>query len=300
MKVLILGLPYFSDYIKNKLQEKHPKHTFTNLDTYYSIKDKLRYLFELPFSKVIYTISGATHGSRSINLAILLKKKIVFHWVGPDLLLAKTAFKNNKINQKYIDKVSHITDTPWFVSELQKIGINAKFVPLNAYNLDTNTKLRKPKNFSILTYIRQGNEQFYGIESVLTLAEKFPDIQFNIAGMDIYTKPLPKNIKLLGWVEKMKEEIMENWICLRLPEHDGLSFFVLESLALKRHVIYNQEFNPATYVKDIEEAEEKIRELYTKFKDNTLELNEKGNEYVQANFNEENVIKTIFNALTEH
>jgi hypothetical protein len=298
MKVLIIGLPYFSAYIQKKLQAHFPAHQFVNLNTYYHYRDKIRFAYHLPSTDVVYSINGATHGSRSIDWALKLHKKIVFHWVGSDLMNAKVDFQKGIINADYIQKVTHLTDTPWFVQELADIDIKASFAPLNAvaFNFEVNPEL--PDTFSVLTYIKQGSEFFYGIDTIISLAMQFPQIVFNIAGMDHFEQELPSNIKLLGWVDDMRAHIKKNWLSLRMPIHDGLSFFVIESLAEKRYVIYNQLFQPSLMAKDADSAAIIIQDLWNQFKANTLGPNLKGSSYIQKHFNEKQVLSTIFNALS--
>ncbi len=297
MKAIITGLPYFSKYIQEKLKNHFENDHFVRLNTYYCFWEKLLYLVLLPFVDVVYSINGATHGSKVVDLAIRLKKRIVFHWVGSDVMLAKEAFTKNQIDPDYIREVKHITDTPWLVDELASIGITAQFIPLKACKVDLGSGSEMPDKFSILTYIPQNKEQFYGIDYIIHLAEKFPETEIRIAGMASYSKPLPGNITLLGWIENMSEEIQRNAICIRIPEHDGLSFFVLESLANQRYVIYNQKFDPCIYAYDDQSLQEKVGELILRFERSELPGNLEGSAYVLKNFNEAEIVQKIYNVL---
>lgn len=300
MKVLLVGLPYFSKFIAKKLQDNFPKHKFIHLNTYYSNKDKIRYLFHIFSADVVYSINGSTSKSSVINLALWLKKRIIFHWVGSDLMLAKEAYKSNSINPNYIQNVTHITDTPWFVGELANIGINARFVPLSVYSAQFNLKISLPSSFSVLSYVKEGNEEFYGFQTIIEIAKMRPDIRFQIAGMKNYIAALPSNIQLLGWVTDMAKVIQENVICMRTPLHDGLSFFVIESLALGRYVIYNQKYEPSIFAESTSEIIsqiDRIKDLYDK---NELDVNHQAVKFVQSNFNETKVLLDLFKTLNRN
>jgi len=270
---------------------------FFLLNTYYSFWDKILYLILLPFADVIYSINGVTHGSKVIDLAIRFKKRIVFHWAGSDVLYAREAFEKNIVIGDYLHKSKHLACSPWFVDELASLGIHAQYIPLNTCSVNPDSKSTMPDNFSILTYIPQGNENFYGIDYIIHLAEKFPDTEIRIAGMSSYSRLLPANITLLGWITNMAEEIRNSTICIRMPEHDGLSFFVIQSLANQRYVIYNQKFDPCIYAFDDQSLQDKVSELKTKFERNELKGNVDGMNYVIKNFDERDIVQKIYHVL---
>ena len=116
--------------------------------------------------------------------------------------------------------------------------------------------------------------------------------------MSSYSRPLPGNITFLGWIENMAEEIQRNSICIRMPEHDGLSFFVVESLANQRYVIYNQKFDPCIYAFNDQLLQNNVFELKVKFERNELKVNREGRAYVLKNFNESDIMQKIHNVLT--
>lgn len=288
MKIIVTGLPYFGRKISALLNEADAGNNYIFLNTYYSNYDRLRFLLHILFAKTVYSINGATGKSFVLSLAIKFKKRVVFHWVGSDLFLAKDAIKNNTADKRFIDYPVHLTDSPWYVSDLNEIGINAKYLPLLSVDKVPDI-VSFPSEFNVLAYIPQDDQEFYGISTIIELAKIFPEINFNIAGSGEYSGELPKNIKLLGWIKDMKPVFENTVVSIRFPKHDGLSFFVLESLLYSRYVIYNYELDNCILVKNIDDIKFRLSELIEKFKKGNLELNTKGRDFVIRKFSNENI-----------
>ena len=265
-RVLMIGLPYFMSNVK--------------------------YLCFLPFCHTVYSINGTIDHSFAISLAIRLKKRVVFHWVGSDVKTAQKAFKENKYNKKFIEKVTHITDTPWYVEELNSIGIKARFQPLIVLK-KTNEKKPLPTFFSVLIYIPQNNQEFYGIQRLKKIAENLPNIKFKVIGTEKPIIPMPENVSFYGWVNNTYLYIQNACICLRFPQYDGLSFFVIESLFYQRYVIYNQKLDYTIYALNENEIIEQIVRLKELFDKGKLIANTKGSEWAEKNFSVENFIPLI-------
>ncbi len=293
MKVLIVGLPYFSKLLSNNLKRNFPNDTFVNLDTYYSKSDKLKFLFHIINSDIVHSINGTLGKSKVLELAMKLKKKIIFHWVGTDLIKSTELFNLNKYNPSFISYPIHITDSPWYIQKLAQLGINAEFIPLKGFDTKYETIAFKPE-FNVLCYISQHRAEYYGIESIAEIASKLPNIKFNLVGIESYDKKLPPNIILNGWVDNMIEWIKNATICLRLPKTDGLSFFVLESLALQRYVAYNQDFEYSDKCVSIEDFVDYIKHKKTLFDDNNLPLNSEASSSVITEFDSNLVLNKIY------
>ena len=101
MRVLITGLPLFSDRLCGELSAFDPDNRYYRLDTYYSRFDRLKALFMLPFVDVVYSINGTVQKSRVFDLAFKLNKKVVMNWVGTDVV---KALNTQNPNQNYIKK----------------------------------------------------------------------------------------------------------------------------------------------------------------------------------------------------
>lgn len=296
MKTIITGLPYFTGILQFKIQQYNKKDKFIRLNTYYKLYDRLRYLFLLPFTDVVYSVNGTVKGSRVVDLALLFGKRIIFHWVGSDVLAAREDIHNDTFKQSYISRVTHLSDAPWLTEELATFGITSKWIPL-PLNFRKTENVPMPAKFSILSYIPKGKEKFYGFDSLIWLAEKLPDVEIKIAGMSVYDEKIPNNIRLLGWVNNMEEEIRKSSVSLRIPEHDGLSFFVIESLMNQRYVIYNKRFDPCIYADDDHSLLQQILELKGRHENDELRENKAGREYILTHFKEADIIVKILDVI---
>jgi hypothetical protein len=293
VKTIITGLPYFSAYIHRKLKAHFPDDRFVRLNTYYRFWDRIRFLLHIRSAHVVYSINGATHGSKVIDEAIRRDRRIIFHWVGSDVISARQDSEKKVINPGYLNKPTHLADAPWLMDELAVLGIKAQFLPLITFADIEETPSDMPEQFSVLTYIPQHKEEFYGIGHIIQLAEKFPHLSVRIAGLSSYNNPLPDNIRLLGWVKNMEEEIRRNSVCVRMPVHDGLSFFVIEALANQRYVIYNQPFEPCIFAATSHSLIEAVAALHLKHEQGILLPNSTGRDYIRNHFNETKVLNTM-------
>ncbi len=290
-KVIIIGLPYFTKRIAIELKRIEAKISFVSLNTYYKLADKLKYLFLLLFSNTLYSINGTIRSSKAINYALFLKKRVVMHWVGSDILNAKNDYFNKKYNPVYIVKCIHLTDTPWFVEELKKIGINSQYIPLINFSSLKVVNKNFPEKFKVLIYIPQNNQKFYGIERIAKIANYLPDLEFDVIGTKEPIISCPSNVLFHGWVKNVNDFIQDSVVSIRIPEHDGLSFFVLESLFNMRYVLYNNPLPHTENVKTDEDIISKLRHFKQLFNSKMLPLNEEGNLWVQKEFSDKNILE---------
>ncbi len=299
MIIAIVGLKYFGNRICEQLNKIDNKNKYIYFNTYYSYKDRLCFLILLPFIKTVYSINGTIKKSFIFNISFFLKKKVVFHWVGSDLTQAKKDFLDNNYNHSFIAKPIHLTDTPWYIDELKTIGIKAQFIPLTTVNENYTTR-KFPNNFSVLSYIPELDSNFYGFDRIIDIANNLKHIHFVIAGISKTNKIIPENIKLLGWVNNMEEIIANSIVSLRIPEHDGLSSFIIESLKNERYVLYNIAYNECVLIDDNQSIIDAILLLEDKFNCGNLPLNTKGRNFVLTNFSEKAIINNIIFVLTNN
>ena len=293
MKIILVGLPYFTSHLNEKLSTAYPEHQFMALDTYYNKKDKTRYLKEILTADVLHSINGTIEKSMVIELALKLKKKVIMHWVGTDLLQAEKAFAEGKFKAQFIEKPIHLTDTPWFVERLKKLNIaQAEFIPLKGFPAELQPS-SLPQHFSVLCYLPENRAEFYGIQQAIEIATALPDVTFNWVGIENWKHNLPANIHMHGWIDNMSEFIRNTVVSLRMPQADGLSFFVLENLYQGRYVAYNQNFEHSYTSVSTEDFVQYIRKLKDRFEAEQLEANHTGAQAVQEQFAEKKVYSKI-------
>ncbi len=129
-------------------------------------------------------------------------------------------------------------------NEYVKLGIKASFInngiSLTAKTADPRHKIANGK-FTIITSGRieeQKNPALFN--KIATYFEEFEDFEFIWAGDGIGKNLLTaNNIKVTGWIstEHVKELVAESDIYISTSLYEGLSFGVLEALALRKTVL---------------------------------------------------------------
>ncbi|PCH93471.1 MAG: hypothetical protein COB85_06985 [Bacteroidetes bacterium] len=293
MRVLIVGLPYFAKRVHADLSAFDTDNTYFVLDTYENWFDKLKTLFLLPNVDLIYSINGSISHSLVFSLAMKLRKKLVMHWVGTDVVKSRLSFKNGDYNQSFITGATHLCEVDWIQEELKEIGVHAEvinFANFEVKQLNDSKKL-KP-SFYVLAYVANHRPAYYGMEKIIELANLLPQTQFKIAGLETF-KNIPDNIELLGWVNNMDELIRDSGMCLRCTEHDGLSSFVLEALAAGKIVAYNNDFPHCLYTPDMNSLVGSIKNIEEKHRLGGPEYNKPGREFIELKFSKVYILSTL-------
>ena len=120
MRILLVGLPYFTERLYHDLVAFDKENKYYRLDTYYSKKDRLKALLLIPFIDVVYSINGTLGKSRAINLALKKKKRVMMTWVGTDVSKAKLLAN---VNQSFVRNVEHYCEVDWIQEELKELNI---------------------------------------------------------------------------------------------------------------------------------------------------------------------------------
>lgn len=291
MKILIVGLPLFAERLKKELSEFDQSNTYYQLNTYYNRKDKIKAFFMMPFMDVVFSINGTTTKSKVIDLALFLKKRVMFNWVGTDVL---KAINNHNRIQSYISKVEHYCEVEWIQEELKPIGINAEILNFVAFEKSFELPKLDPKQLNVLSYISDKRAEFYGINEFLELAKQFPSINFFIAGTNAEKyEPLPSNLKALGWVDDMNALFDKVHVTVRFPEHDGLSSFILESMARGKQVIYKYPFNHCLYCESLEQMIQTVQTIKVDFEAGKDLTNRDAKIFIESNFSKEKIFSEL-------
>ncbi len=295
--VLIIGLPLFAKRLAKELQQFDRGNSYLSLDTYYNLGDKLKFLFYIFKADVVYSINGTLNKSLALDLAFKLKKRVVMHWVGSDVSNAIEQYQKGNYLEHYL-KAEHLTDASWLSEELSEIGIKAKVQYISAY-----AKQERVEDFStefaVLVYIPENRAKFYGVETILELAAKFPSVKFLLVGSNKPKSHSLENISYLGWVDNISEYIKKSVVAIRFIEHDGLSQFVLEALSKGRYVLYNYQLRGTTYTPTFDSLCEALSKLEIAFEGKKLELNFKGLIAIEKDFNQLKVIGGLSEFLTK-
>jgi hypothetical protein len=268
--IIIVGLPLFAKKMAKDLGETDRSKIFLACDTYYSLKDKILFFFILPFSSMVISFNGVSDKSGTLEWVLRWKKKLIFQWMGTDALLAMERFKNGSIYRKYIDYATNFVDSPWQQEEVKSINLPIHIVPFK-YGREL-TPLQQYPKMAIFTYVAESRMVFYGWEKIKFAAQKFPFVEFRVAGLKNIPEDYPSNIKLLGWLksEEMDIEIVSAPIFLRMTDHDGFSVTVIEALSVGAEVIWTHPSECIYWVKNEIELVHKIEELLELIKNRNL------------------------------
>lgn len=294
-KTIFFGYEYFCKKLVNQLTEydKENKYVFVSTNTFFN---KLLAVYEILISNNIFIIGGSIYGSKIIDLALLFNKKIFIEWVGTDILIASENYKNGFVNKDYIKKCVHLCEVGWTQEELKQIGINAKICDIVTISSDEcNNHKICDDGITVFSYIAQNREDFYGIELILKLAELYPNIKFRIAGTTGVNCKQLNNVKYLGWINNMNVEYDNCDIFMRLVQHDGLAFSVIEALSRGKWVIYSYPFNYVQTYNNFDELKSVFDKLLQKIKNE--EVNNKAKNFIFHRYEKENILYNIIKIL---
>ena len=218
-----------------------------------------------------------------LNMLLFLKKKIVIDWIGTDVL---TVLNQEKKDNSVYQKCTNLCEVNWIKTELQSVDIKSEVGPYitRLYHNLQNLELVKPnkKEFVVMSYSGKGREEFYGINKIIKIAEKFPHIIFKIVGTEgkCYNT-IPSNVYFLGWISSTKEILEESSLFVRIPKHDGLSLSVLEALYYGKQVAFSFPLDFTYKINNEIDLEACIARLYNQWEHNEDISNTDGKEYVQ-------------------
>jgi glycosyltransferase involved in cell wall biosynthesis len=241
---------------------------------------------------LVYLVGGQVERwSRPDWLARVTRVPIVMHWIGSDVTYALAAARRGRASRTLITSLTHWAEVDWTARELEPLGITADRVALTPARLNFDLP-PLPENFTVLTYLPQARPSFYGLDRVIALASALPEVRFLVAGSD-GSSLTTQNLEFLGWVTGMRQVYARTSVLVRLPDHDGLSFMVLEAMASGRHVIWNHPFAGVSEAHSSEEALVHLRRLIDQHRSGSLQPNLAGREYVQASLSPEAVRSEI-------
>ncbi len=231
---------------------------------------------------IVYRVYGSPLLEKRFLLSKLLKKRTLTHWIGSDVLEEQKNCNRIavKINRKTTD--INLSGSSLLKDELRELGIDSHEVPIIPSILFSNTSLM-PDKHSVLVYVPEGRESFYGMNHVKELANRHPEVKFHIVA-NSNDSLFMDNVIFHGMLSlsEMNDIYDETSILFRFPEHDGLSMMLLEALAKGKHVIYPYNF---PYVNT--PASRNFNDIHECFKSVIKDppaINFGGSEYIHATY----------------
>ncbi|MBM3160909.1 MAG: glycosyltransferase [Bacteroidetes bacterium] len=287
MKVLISGLPLFSKRLAEELQKYDPESKYIFLDTYNSKCDQIKFFLQIPFSDVVISMNGVTDNSGSLNLVLKWKKKLILQWMGTDASLAMERFKNKTMERKYIDYACNFVDSEWLMKEVKSIDLKPEYLHFKSVIVKPNPTVYK--RISVMSYVAENRQAFYGMERIAELAKAFPEVDFQLFGLTKSDFPITSNVHLNGWVsaDEFENRLRETPIFLRLTEHDGFSVSVIEALGAGCEVMMSLPFELTYLARNTNEAIEGMKQLINRIERRGMKTNEEMMELVKDRYNPE-------------
>jgi glycosyltransferase involved in cell wall biosynthesis len=299
MRVLINGLPLFAKRLADELQKYDPQSSYIFLDTYNSKWAQLLFFIYLPFSDCVISMNGVTDNSGSLNLVLKWKKKLILQWMGTDILLAIERFKNSNIDRKYIDYATNFVDSEWLFEEVKSINVPVEHVCFKSVTIQP--LIEKYEQISVVSYVAESRQEFYGMYKISEIAKIFPSIDFHLYGLKNTEFRTTSNVHFHGWVtpEVFAESLKSTPIFLRLTDHDGFSVSVIEALAYGCEVIMSLPFDITHLATTTEEAIDIIKMLSTKIEARGMTPNHTLIEAVKVRFNPEIIARNYIQKIKE-
>lgn len=288
-KIFLMGSSQ-TKHIKKLLELNHIQCIDMNEEKVRELNGLIRKIYKaviLLQSDIVYCVGGTYTREKTLVLARILRKRMIMHWIGTDVLYAKKeAEKGIKFHKNDIE----LAGSELLVEELNSIGVKAHRIPIVPLALNFSLK-KMPERHAVLVYLPKERAEFYGGRVIKELVKREPEIMFHIVANDGMEELNYDNVKFHGFLNnkemaKLYEEIT---ILVRYPEHDGMSMMVIEALGMGKHVLYKYKH---PYVETPQS--ENISDIYKSFKgmiDKPVSVNEDGHDFVKQFYSSENIME---------
>lgn len=288
-KVFLVGSTQ-TKHIKNLLELNDIQCIDINEDKIRNLNRVIRKIFlviMLSQSNIVYYVGGIYKRDTIIALAKILRKRVVMHWIGTDVLVAMRAAEDGLRFQK---NDIELAGSKLLVEELDRIGIKAYQVPIVPFAMDFSLK-KMPDKHAALVYLPKERADFYGYKIIKELVKKEQNIQFHIVANDGMEGLEYDNVKFHGFLnhEEMERLYNEITVLIRYPEHDGMSMMVIEALGMGKHVLYKYNH---PYVETPKSGD--ICDIYESFKSiiyKPVSINKEGHDFVEKFYSPENIME---------
>lgn len=235
----------------------------------------------------IYNIYTSENAWMYFFWAKLLGKRVITHWIGTDVYYIMGNPKGAKRISKFVD-VQFSCFEP-LRDELLQVGIDTKVLPIIPIKINYEL-CEMPKKHSVMIYMPNGREDFYGYQELKNIFPAFSQLTFHIVGTDHHA-PFAQfqNVAVEGFLSHAQMEALfrEISIVIRPTKHDGLSMSVLEAMAKGKNVIWSSRF-PHTM---LGRTEDEIKKCLQELIDTSPKQNTDAHDYVVENYNAEAFFK---------
>lgn len=282
-KILFVSYVPFMSYIYNGLKDHFPGFNVIPFEVW----NKLGLISKTALTRKYDYIHSfwARNSYNDILSCKLTGTKFINHYIGSDVLRVQNGSDKVKRKAEYVHKKSFKTlaVSQHLIGELdQNIISDVRLLEPFYYE---DTEIRKnisiPEEKTVLTYIPEGKEDFYGYDFILEAASAFPGHKFIVLGNSGNDLAKKENIRFTGWVDNVDGYIDECFVYIRNTKHDGLPNMVLKSLLKGKHVLYSQTFMHTNKV-----TLDNLADIL-----GSDRLNTEGRDYMLKNYSKDSFIK---------
>jgi glycosyltransferase involved in cell wall biosynthesis len=255
--------------------------------------ERLTSLAHLTSADVWYSI-GTPLDDRAFHvLARFLRKPRIIHWVGSDLHILGE--KPTLAQQCKRSTVHNLAEVSWTIDELRGFGLRATLAPLPPRLPPPQEPLPLPDRFTVLLYLPQVREDFYGRREYERLFRAFvkKPVRFLVVGNGQCYAPDGADVTHLGWCSDLLGLYAQSTVLLRFTKHDGLSLMTLEALACGRHVLWTQEFPFTTSVRSYHDCEREVSLLLAQHLQGQLQAQTEAARFVRETYDVQRCIARI-------
>ncbi len=298
MRILVNGLPFFSERLVNDLSDYDAKNTYVFLNTYESFWVKLKFFLYLPFFDKVLSMNGVSDKSGSLSWVVKWKKPLLMLWQGTDVMIAVERHNKGLIYSEYINHASHFAVAPWLADELQAIGISANVLSFIWFQVD-DKKLSRADEFSVLAYLAKGKEAFYGWPIIRDAFKELKAVKLYVVGSDGAELEQLDNVTFCGWLGKSEMQKLQQKcsVLVRMADHDGNSHLVSEALSAGLEVVWNYPHPQTHFANDSQTLKEKLVDLNKKFLENYGKKNQENIDWVKSNLSKHAVLENFIEKL---
>lgn len=277
-KLMVVGSIPFGENTYNFLKSFGSNVSFFN--TYYKNWwnfpfKSLLYIRMLLKTDAVYKIGYFRPSAPYYLIARLLKKKIIVHWIGSEVLDLKGSHS--------LPIHGSFSVSNELVNELDSYNIHSSWLPL-FFPIELSNQIKykvTASSHGVLFYMVKNQEEFYGLKYLLLLANNFKNVPFYLIGSSnmLFNN---ENIINMGYLNEQSLGNLFSRITLyvRITEHDGLSQLMLRSLLLGKEVITNTEHPFVNYFNPLSSNEKDLIQMMSQILDNKPKLNKGGIDYV--------------------
>ncbi|MGA2813039.1 MAG: hypothetical protein ABSG16_16680 [Candidatus Acidiferrum sp.] len=286
--VSVHGLPDFCEKLTPLLSSEQWEVPYRSP---FTLKGLAARFFDLVRADLVYTWGGRiTFGQFTRVARFLGKNKLIMLWCGSDVLFAQQQLNAGIAIEPWIRNKIHWAVSPAMAEEVRTLGLECEYVQASFVDSVPNPE-PLPDKFRVLVYAPSFKKaELYGLDRVLEVAARLPDVEFNLVGILEWPVPsCPPNVSVHGRID-LTIVYEHSTVLYRPVRHDGgISFMVLEALAHGRHVVYTRPFPASILVHDVDEACRELRRLQGLHQSGQLGLNYRGIEVIANDYSSEKV-----------